>query len=134
MKSVVVVPHKQAQDQAESTITQTNKQKQVKQVDDVNPQQKINDQSQTDADEIVASTKSTKANKSNARKKARKKRLEQKGIKIEKKQLLDKTKSQKHLSQIERLERKRRESIITCLLYTSPSPRDKRQSRMPSSA
>ena len=25
-------------------------------------------------------------------------------------------------------------SIITCLLYTSPSPRDKRQSRMPSSA
>ena len=26
------------------------------------------------------------------------------------------------------------ESILTCLLYTSPSPRDKRQSRMPSSA
>ena len=25
-------------------------------------------------------------------------------------------------------------SIYTCLLYTSPSPRDKRQSRMPSSA
>ena len=25
-------------------------------------------------------------------------------------------------------------SIFTCLLYTSPSPRDKRQSRMPSSA
>ena len=25
-------------------------------------------------------------------------------------------------------------SISTCLLYTSPSPRDKRQSRMPSSA
>ena len=24
--------------------------------------------------------------------------------------------------------------FITCLLYTSPSPRDKRQSRMPSSA
>ena len=24
--------------------------------------------------------------------------------------------------------------VITCLLYTSPSPRDKRQSRMPSSA
>ena len=24
--------------------------------------------------------------------------------------------------------------LITCLLYTSPSPRDKRQSRMPSSA
>eukprot|EP00827_Trimyema_finlayi_P000556 TRINITY_DN1107_c0_g1_i1.p2 TRINITY_DN1107_c0_g1~~TRINITY_DN1107_c0_g1_i1.p2 ORF type:complete len:114 (-),score=38.04 TRINITY_DN1107_c0_g1_i1:10-351(-) len=26
------------------------------------------------------------------------------------------------------------EKIINCLLYTSPSPRDKRQSRMPSSA
>ena len=26
------------------------------------------------------------------------------------------------------------EDYITCLLYTSPSPRDKRQSRMPSSA
>ena len=26
------------------------------------------------------------------------------------------------------------ELITTCLLYTSPSPRDKRQSRMPSSA
>ena len=26
------------------------------------------------------------------------------------------------------------DAIITCLLYTSPSPRDKRQSRMPSSA
>ena len=25
-------------------------------------------------------------------------------------------------------------SVMTCLLYTSPSPRDKRQSRMPSSA
>ena len=25
-------------------------------------------------------------------------------------------------------------ATITCLLYTSPSPRDKRQSRMPSSA
>ena len=24
--------------------------------------------------------------------------------------------------------------VVTCLLYTSPSPRDKRQSRMPSSA
>ena len=24
--------------------------------------------------------------------------------------------------------------VLTCLLYTSPSPRDKRQSRMPSSA
>ena len=26
------------------------------------------------------------------------------------------------------------EQLMTCLLYTSPSPRDKRQSRMPSSA
>ena len=26
------------------------------------------------------------------------------------------------------------ESVFGCLLYTSPSPRDKRQSRMPSSA
>ena len=26
------------------------------------------------------------------------------------------------------------EVVSTCLLYTSPSPRDKRQSRMPSSA
>ena len=25
-------------------------------------------------------------------------------------------------------------TFVTCLLYTSPSPRDKRQSRMPSSA
>ena len=25
-------------------------------------------------------------------------------------------------------------SVVSCLLYTSPSPRDKRQSRMPSSA
>ena len=27
-----------------------------------------------------------------------------------------------------------RDNFDTCLLYTSPSPRDKRQSRMPSSA
>ena len=26
------------------------------------------------------------------------------------------------------------DKVLTCLLYTSPSPRDKRQSRMPSSA
>ena len=26
------------------------------------------------------------------------------------------------------------EHVLSCLLYTSPSPRDKRQSRMPSSA
>ena len=29
---------------------------------------------------------------------------------------------------------KRKETLFSCLLYTSPSPRDKRQSRMPSSA
>ena len=29
---------------------------------------------------------------------------------------------------------KKIDNITTCLLYTSPSPRDKRQSRMPSSA
>ena len=28
----------------------------------------------------------------------------------------------------------RKQMILSCLLYTSPSPRDKRQSRMPSSA
>ena len=31
-------------------------------------------------------------------------------------------------------EPERRPHIVDCLLYTSPSPRDKRQSRMPSSA
>ena len=30
--------------------------------------------------------------------------------------------------------KKMKEIVRTCLLYTSPSPRDKRQSRMPSSA
>ena len=34
----------------------------------------------------------------------------------------------------ERERESERERIETCLLYTSPSPRDKRQSRMPSSA
>ena len=33
-----------------------------------------------------------------------------------------------------RSDNKAREEFISCLLYTSPSPRDKRQSRMPSSA
>ena len=32
------------------------------------------------------------------------------------------------------VERTRKEKDFACLLYTSPSPRDKRQSRMPSSA
>ena len=31
-------------------------------------------------------------------------------------------------------EKKRYEEVCTCLLYTSPSPRDQRGSRMPSSA
>ena len=31
-------------------------------------------------------------------------------------------------------EQQHQELLVTCLLYTSPSPRDKRQSRMPSSA
>ena len=33
-----------------------------------------------------------------------------------------------------RLVRREIARVMTCLLYTSPSPRDKRQSRMPSSA
>ena len=33
-----------------------------------------------------------------------------------------------------RLEEEMRDRVQSCLLYTSPSPRDKRQSRMPSSA
>ena len=32
------------------------------------------------------------------------------------------------------LTKKKAEEIITCLLYTSPSPRDRTRSRMPSSA
>ena len=35
---------------------------------------------------------------------------------------------------LERSELARQLNAYTCLLYTSPSPRDKRQSRMPSSA
>ena len=31
-------------------------------------------------------------------------------------------------------ESKRLEELLTCLLYTSPSPRDRQKSRMPSSA
>ena len=34
----------------------------------------------------------------------------------------------------EQLKRMNEMRVLTCLLYTSPSPRDKRQSRMPSSA
>ena len=40
-----------------------------------------------------------------------------------------------HTSKEEKLEAERKiKEIVACLLYTSPSPRDKRQSRMPSSA
>ena len=35
---------------------------------------------------------------------------------------------------IQKLERRLHDLLYNCLLYTSPSPRDKRQSRMPSSA
>ena len=35
---------------------------------------------------------------------------------------------------IDNLDKVGGQCIYTCLLYTSPSPRDKRQSRMPSSA
>ena len=38
------------------------------------------------------------------------------------------------LDELVPLQRNNEGQIITCLLYTSPSPRDKRQSRMPSSA
>ena len=34
----------------------------------------------------------------------------------------------------EKVEKQARQLAYDCLLYTSPSPRDKRQSRMPSSA
>ena len=37
-------------------------------------------------------------------------------------------------NKLKAFEKKRKKRILTCLLYTSPSPRDKRQSRMPSSA
>ena len=37
-------------------------------------------------------------------------------------------------SELRELSSLRDEGIITCLLYTSPSPRDKSSSRMPSSA
>ena len=40
----------------------------------------------------------------------------------------------KELERAAKLLDRRDEFINTCLLYTSPSPRDKRQSRMPSSA
>ena len=39
-----------------------------------------------------------------------------------------------HLDIIERASKLGDELIVACLLYTSPSPRDTRRSRMPSSA
>ena len=39
-----------------------------------------------------------------------------------------------HLEQIYAHTFKADDALVSCLLYTSPSPRDKRQSRMPSSA
>ena len=36
--------------------------------------------------------------------------------------------------QLKALTNQLNETVMSCLLYTSPSPRDKRQSRMPSSA
>ena len=47
---------------------------------------------------------------------------------------LDKGKWPEIRSQLAALERKISKLIISCLLYTSPSPRDVRSSRMPSSA
>ena len=44
--------------------------------------------------------------------------------------ILDKNLLEKNCSKA----RKKCDELSTCLLYTSPSPRDKRQSRMPSSA
>ena len=40
----------------------------------------------------------------------------------------------KEMFRLPKLQNKDRKLFDTCLLYTSPSPRDKRQSRMPSSA
>ena len=40
----------------------------------------------------------------------------------------------KHKMRLRPLEKEEVEEIMNCLLYTSPSPRDKRQSRMPSFA
>ena len=39
-----------------------------------------------------------------------------------------------HYERFTNISSKKSDNITTCLLYTSPSPRDKRQSRMPSSA
>ena len=38
------------------------------------------------------------------------------------------------LENVCRFERYRSENLMSCLLYTSPSPRDRQKSRMPSSA
>ena len=47
---------------------------------------------------------------------------------------LDKGKWPEIRSELAALERKISKLIISCLLYTSPSPRDRTRSRMPSSA
>ncbi|GAB5862884.1 hypothetical protein JMUB7532_27400 [Staphylococcus aureus] len=44
------------------------------------------------------------------------------------------TKRHEHEWRIRRLEENDKTMLSTCLLYTSPSPRDMRRSRMPSSA
>ena len=56
--------------------------------------------------------------------------------KLEKKQLTQEVKRYKtaHSNARKQLLKLRKEIPKDCLLYTSPSPRDKRQSRMPSSA
>ena len=48
--------------------------------------------------------------------------------------LVEKIKEAKHKLIDRKICKDNKEDIIFCLLYTSPSPRDKRQSRMPSSA
>ena len=49
--------------------------------------------------------------------------------------IINENNSNNNLSKKELLNLSReRDKLISCLLYTSPSPRDKRQSRMPSSA
>ena len=54
--------------------------------------------------------------------------------KLENKILNDIQKDIENLSKTNDSEISLKEQSIICLLYTSPSPRDKRQSRMPSSA
>ena len=48
--------------------------------------------------------------------------------------ILKKSINSKLLKDSKSLSKKKREYLCTCLLYTSPSPRDRQKSRMPSSA